>query len=166
MRKLLILLCLIALTGCQYDVPVVKDAKKDIDQKVLGLWESLEKNSDDVKDRMLILKFSDREYLVHYPSNKTDGIYFKAFLIDVAGMTLVQLQCLATGKGELAGNDKNYALARYTVNGEQLQFQLINTEVVSNKIKDSEKIKDEIENNKDNPELFDELVEFKRQTPE
>ena len=34
---------------------------------MLGLWETVLENSDEEKERMMILKFSSTEYIIHYP---------------------------------------------------------------------------------------------------
>jgi len=54
--------------GCVYESPLTEENKISVDAAVLGLWEEVK----DGDGRMMILKYSDTEYLIHYPVGK-DG---------------------------------------------------------------------------------------------
>ena len=49
------------LCGCEYEAPLTEKHTTLIDPAVLGLWETLSENSDEEKERMMILKFSSIE---------------------------------------------------------------------------------------------------------
>ena len=65
---------------------------------MLGLWETLPENSDEEKERMMILKFSSTEYIIHYPVRE-NAIYFRAYPIKVGGVSCVQLQAIGFNEG-------------------------------------------------------------------
>ena len=65
------------LCGCEYEAPLTEKHNAPIDPAVLGLWETLPENSDEEKERMMILKFSSTEYIIHYPVRE-HAMYFRA----------------------------------------------------------------------------------------
>ena len=65
---------------------------------MLGLWETLPENSDEEKERMMILKFSSTEYIIHYPVRE-NAMYFRAYPIKVGGVSCVQLQAIGSNEG-------------------------------------------------------------------
>ena len=49
------------LCGCVSEAPLTEYQTTPIDPAVMGLWETLPENSDEEKERMMILKFSSTE---------------------------------------------------------------------------------------------------------
>ena len=64
---------------------------------MLGLWETLAENSDEEKERMMILKFSSTEYIIHYPVRE-NAMYFRASPIKFGGVSCVQLQAISSNE--------------------------------------------------------------------
>ena len=64
---------------------------------MLGLWETLAENSDEEKERMIILKFSSTKYIIHYPVRE-NAMYFRAYPIKVGGVSCFQLQAIGSNE--------------------------------------------------------------------
>ena len=65
---------------------------------------------------MMILKYSDTEYLVHYSTK--EGLYYRAYPINVGGVPCVQIQVIGNGEGPIGENEKvRYTVVSYTVQG-------------------------------------------------
>ena len=90
------------LVGCKYEYPLTREHNLAIDPMVLGLWAEESKT----QDRMMILKYSDTEYLVHYPAGN-DGLYFRCYPIKVGGISCIQLQVIGTAGGPPGEDEKN-----------------------------------------------------------
>ena len=82
------------ITGCEYESPLTKKHNIAVDSAVLGLWEAIPDKEEEPKqnERMMILKYSGTEYLIHYPVGK-DGAYFRGYPIKIGGSVV----CSASG---------------------------------------------------------------------
>jgi len=74
------------ITGCEYESPLTKEHNIAVDSAVLGLWEAIPDKGEEPKqnERMMVLKYSGTEYLIHYPVGK-DGAYFRGYPIKIGG---------------------------------------------------------------------------------
>lgn len=63
-----VVVTVLLLAGCEYEVPLIKEHTVPVDLSVLGLWEYIpEEGEESDPDEIIILKFSDTEALIHYP---------------------------------------------------------------------------------------------------
>ncbi len=64
------------LCGCGYETPLTEKHTTPIDPAVLCLWETVLEDRNEEKERMMILKFSSTEYIIHYPVGE-NAMYFR-----------------------------------------------------------------------------------------
>jgi hypothetical protein len=152
------------ISGCIYKVPFVAEHTIPIDPAVLGLWEFNERGEK--PDRMMVLKFSDTEYLVHYPFSVEDGgMYFRAYPIKLGGITAIQIQWIGTAEGDVANEERKYQLIAYTLINGELEIRPLNNDLVNKDLTTSEELRQAFLKNKDNKELFYNPGRFKKVVP-
>lgn len=151
-------------TGCTYEAPLTKEHGIRIDSSVLGLWEIVPDGNERTKDRerLMVLQYSDTEYLVHYPTNE-DGFYFRGYPIKVGDVSCVQLQGIGTEGGPIGKQQKElfHVVSYSLVNGELL-VKTLNTELVDDDLKDTGALRNAFLKHKDNTELFANPGRFRR----
>jgi hypothetical protein len=79
-------------TGCQYDVPITSGPPRNVDERLLGDWTSL-----DGKENMKVRRLDDSTYVVYY-----DGDLFRAYHSDVGDTPFATVQ-------NLNSRDRKYA---------------------------------------------------------
>ena len=160
-------LAVIALTlfiaGCEYLAPLAEEHNIAVDPAVIGLWEEVPEGDKppDPDDRMLILKYSDTEYLVHYPTRKDEG-YYRAYPIKVDGISCVQIQLIGTADGDIKKGERKYQVATYSISNGELEIKTLNTDLVDKDLRDTASIKQAFLKNKDNKDLFTNPGKFRR----
>jgi len=151
--------------GCVYDVPLTERHRIRVDEAVLGLWEPMpddEEEEIDDGERMMILKYSDTEYLVHYPIGK-EGIYYRAYLIRIGGVGCVQLQALGTEDGPVDGDGENlFHVASYRIIKGALEIRTLNADIVDDDPDTSRALRKAFLEQKDNKDLFHNPARFKK----
>lgn len=166
-----------SLTACVYDAPLSSDHSIPIDQSILGSWNILAETNQideaarniaegnttvDSKTGVRIYKFSDTEYSVHYYEDNND-FYFRAYTIDIGGVSAVQLELIGTNEEAVAGDeDGRYHVASYRMVDGLLEIRTLNSDLVSDDLLDSESLQKAFMTHKDNPELFNDPGLFKR----
>ncbi len=133
MKTLLLLGVCLLLLGCEYTVPLVTEPEVAFEPDLLGLWEQIpdeSKGMNGTPQRLLVLPWSETQYLVGYPANSPDAMIAKACLTRIADMTLVQIEWIGTAKGRLPSGDRVYQYAAYEREGRQLKVWLLNSRVV------------------------------------
>jgi hypothetical protein len=77
-------LCLsvLAFAACQYEVPITPSPTRNVQERLLGDWVSL-----DGKEQMKVRRFDDNIYIVYY-----DGDFFRAYHSDVSETAFVIVQ--------------------------------------------------------------------------
>lgn len=161
MKRFLILAAVtgLFLGSCIFKVPFVEEATVKIDLGLLGAWE--EKVGEGEKShRMVVLPFSEKEYLIHYPAAE-DGIYYRAYLIEMGGKQYVQLQALGTHAGLPEKLKTPYTLARCSQLDGSLELQMIKNKVIDANIDSSTLLRESFQTHKEE-ELFDEPSTFLR----
>jgi len=150
------------ITGCDYLAPLVVEHNIAIDPSVIGLWDEVPEGDKppDPKDRMLILKYSETEYLVHYPTGK-DQTYYRAYPIKVDGVSCVQVQTIGDSEGDIK-EERKYHIVQYTVSNGELEIKTLNTDLVDRDLRDTDSIKQAFLKNKDNKNLFTNPGKFRR----
>ena len=160
----LLTVAFLMLDGCKYESPLTKEHSIAVDSAVLGLWELIpDKGKEPKKDeRMMILKYSDTEYLIHYPTGK-DGLYFRVYPIKIGGISCVQLQVIGTGDGPLEQDDTElFHVALYQLTNGKLKIKTLNTDLVDDDLKTTDELRKAFLKQKDKKELFTDPGMFRR----
>ena len=89
-----VVICLCALTfsACQYDVPITSGPTRNVQERLLGNW-----TSADGQEKLKLRKFDDSTYIVYY-----DGDLFRAYHSDIGEISFATVQ-------DLDSNDRKYA---------------------------------------------------------
>jgi hypothetical protein len=150
------------IAGCEYLAPLSEEHNISIDPSVIGLWEEAPEGDKppDPDDRMLILKYSDTEYLVHYPTRK-DEMFYRAYPIKVDGISCIQIQLIGTAEGAVK-DDRKYQVATYSISNGELEIKMLNTDIIDKDLRDTASIKQAFLKNKDNKKLFANPGKFRR----
>jgi hypothetical protein len=158
-----IIVAMLVLVGCHYLVPITAEHTVSIDQSVLGLWEEVTKGdkTPNPDERMLILKYSDTEYLVHYPTGK-DGLFFRGYPINVDGVSCVQVQLIGNDDGDIAKGDRKFQVISYTLSDGILEVRTLNTDLVGKDLRDSASLRQAFLKYKGNKDLFNNPGKFRR----
>ena len=128
---------------------------------MLGLWETLPENSDEEKERMMILKFSSTEYIIHYPVRE-NAMYFRAYPIKFGGVSCVQLQAIGSNEGPPDQGEKGlYHVASYQLSDAKLEIKLLNEKLVDDELKKSADLPRAFLKHKENKNLFVNPVKFR-----
>lgn len=153
----------LSFTGCEYLAPLSEEHTIAVDPAVVGLWEEVPEGDrpPDPDDRMLILKYSDTEYLVHYPTRK-DEMYYRAYPIKVNGISCVQVQLIGTADGDIKKGDSRYQVVTYSISKGELEIKTLNTDLVDKNLRDTASIKEAFLKNRDNKNLFTNPGRFRR----
>ncbi len=152
------------LAGCEYEVPLTKEHVIPVESSVLGLWEYIPEEGEGPSDveRMMILEFSDTEALIHYPVDK-EGIYFRAYAIKVGGVSCVQIEAIGTIEGPIPQEEKKrYAVMSYELADGILEINILNNELVDGKLKSSEALRKVFLEHQDDEDLFIDPGRFRR----
>lgn len=163
-RILAVILISMQLSGCYYDIPLVAESNMPIDVAVLGIWKPLKPDSDYGRSggRVVVARYSDTEYLVHDTSMKED-YYYRAYLFRIAGMTLVQLQIIATDTHTVTDKTADrYYVVRYFLRNNELRVHELNVDVVSRNLKTSAALQKSFLANKNNKKLFKTVRIYKK----
>lgn len=149
--------------GCDYQVPLTEEHTIAIDRAVLGLWEEVPKGDKppNPDERMLILRYSDTEYLIHYPAGK-DGLFFRGYPIRVGGVPCVQVQLIGSYDGDLGKEDRKYQVIRYALSNGILEVRTLDTKLVDKNLSDSASLRQAFFKSKDNKDLFQDPVRFRK----
>ena len=147
--------CFLVLLGCEYEAPISDKQNIAVDSAVLGLWELLPEKDEKqyIPERMMVLKYTDTEYLIQYPAGK-DSLYFRGYPIKVGDISCVQLQLIGTAEGNIKEDDRDFQVVSYSFAEGELMIKILNTNVVKTDLKDSESLKKAFIQNQDNGNLF------------
>ena len=154
-KRFLPILPAILLAGCQYEAPIADNQGIPIDTAVLGLWEPQPEGDQkpDPNNRMLILKYSDTEYLIHYPMGE-DSIYYRGYPIKPGGVSCVQLEVIGTWEGPPGAREKKlYQVVNYAMKDGKLEVRTLNSDLFEDRSTTAE-LKQTFLDQKDNPNLF------------
>lgn len=155
---------ILLLVGCEYESPLTKDHSIAVDAALLGLWEEIpnEGERSDQADRMMILKYSDTEYLIHYPTGD-DGIYYRGYPIKIGGISCVQLQAIGTEDGPPETDEKDlFHVASYRLTNTGLEIKLLDTDLVDSALKTTDELVQAFLEQEDHKELFTDPELFTR----
>ena len=166
MKKFLcpLLIAILLTAGCVHEAPLTTEHALAIDSALLGLWELVpgEAKGDPDEDRMVVMRWSDTEYLVQMPLG-AEGDFFRAFPAEVGGHALVQAEFLGNYSRDWYPPDKTfYPIITYEMVEGILIISSLNPEVVDVEITDSEALREEFLNNKDRQDLFNPPAHYRR----
>ena len=146
------------LVGCLYESPFVEKADLKIDRNLVGAW--VEKGeSGKADERMVVLPFSETEYLIHYPTDG-NGFYFRGYPIELGGKPYIQLQLLGNRDGLVKDLETPYTLASCSRVGDALTIRLINKNVIDPKFEDSAALREAFLAHQDDENLFEVAKKF------
>jgi hypothetical protein len=157
-------LCIWMLSACEYELPLTREHTVPLDPAVLGTWEqSTEKRRESGNPRrMVILPFSQTEYLIHDPLGD-EGIYYRGYPIEIGGIPCIQLQILGTHEGPPKQEDVTlYHVASYQLTDGRLELRTLNTDLVSGHLKTTEALMEAFLRHKDSKDLFIHSGTFRR----
>lgn len=163
MKPLMMIVACVALAGCDYNVPLVKTPKLDMDAAVVGLWQRTKE--DGQIERLLVLPLNKLEYMISFPSGSQDAMFARAWLCRSGGMTFIQLEWIGTAHGNLPEDRRVFQLAAYSVIGDALTVRMLNTDVVNKDLKSSDELARAIADNKSNPQLLRDKMVFTKVKP-
>jgi hypothetical protein len=160
------------LAGCQYQAPLTTQHNIAIDPEVLGKWEFVPKESsedssdetekEEKREVLMVLKFSDTEYLIHYPVNRA-GMYFRGYPVRIGNVSCVQLQLIGTEKDSITTDDeKRYHVVSYQLSEGLLKIDVLNDKIVSGDLKKSKELKQAVLENQNAQDLFHEPGTFRK----
>ncbi len=166
MKKLVILpiLGLLFFVGCKYEAPLTQEHGIAIDPSVLGLWQLIPDKGGklDPHERVMILRYSETEYLIHYPIGK-DGMYFRGYPINIGGIPCVQIQLIGTEDGNLDRDNRElFQVVSYYLSHGELIIRTLSTDLVDDDLKTSESLKKAFLKHKDDPDLFRDPGRFRK----
>lgn len=168
MKSFTITLCLITITfaGCEYDAPLVSDVTLPIDTKLLGTWEPVSSSKEDTdKANLLVLKFSENEYLVRHPLLETQ-LYHRAYLMKIGDIPCVQLQLIGNNDGPVQKHEnKNlFFVLKYEFKDGILELHKLNNDLVSKKLTSTKELQEAFLKHRDREDLFIKPMKLKRLT--
>lgn len=151
------------LTGCVYEAPLTPEHTIPIDRSVLGVWKPVPGKGKEPGDvRMMVLRYSDTEYLVHYPAGE-DGLYYRGYPVRIGKVSCVQLEVIGTWEGPLDGDAKElFCVASYSLADGELEVKVLNTSLVPKDLKGGEALKRAFLEHQDREDLFTEPARFVR----
>ena len=150
--------------GCNYETPLVADGGATaVDEALLGVWHAVPPagKEEAAPQVALIQKFSDKAYLIQYPVQAKDSLYFRGYRVEIAGKPYLQIQLVGSDKGPVKEADRKYDLAWYAIVGDGMEMRLLNTKVVP-KTGGADAMMKAFLENKDSPDLFGDVFRFKR----
>jgi hypothetical protein len=169
--KIIFMIALIFLiAGCEYETSLTDEHKIPVDKTVLGLWEAVPEKGrvsdpkdrvSDSKERLMVLKYTDTEYLVHYPTGD-EGFYFRGYPVRIGGISCVQIRLIGDSNGDIKTGERKYQVVSYQFVKGELEIKTLNTDLVDKNIKDRNKLKIAFLTNKNKGELFRNPVRFKK----
>ncbi len=149
--------------GCEYENPLTNEHNIPVDPAVLGLWETPPENGGTAgsSEKMLILKYSETEYLVHYPIGD-EAFYFRGYPIKIGNISCVQVQLIGDSNGDIKKEERKYQVVSYRLSNYELEIKTLNTDLVDKKLKEINKLRKAFMKNIANKELFQNPVRFKK----
>ena len=140
-------MCILAFTGCEYEVPITSSPTRKVQERLLGDWVSL-----DGKENMKVRRLDENIYIVYY-----DGDLFRAYHSDVAETPFVSVQ-------DINSSDRKYAYVVWKLSddGQRLTLRSVQSKLIPKEQKDSARVVELLKENARNPKLFGEEIEFNK----
>lgn len=160
MKRVCVCVLGLLVAGCVYEAPLSNEPQQAVDKALLGKWQTTDR--DGKVQELLVLPLGPKEYLVHYPSNAKDGIFFRAFVAQGGEVPIMQFQALGTAAGDVPDNARVYHFGTFRVDGSQVVLRLLNSELISPELKTTEALAKALADQRQNPALFGEATVFQK----
>ena len=141
--------CWLAVSGCEYEVPITANPTRKVDARLIGDWTA----KKDEKEKMKVRKLDDSTYIVSYDDNLC-----RAYHSDVGKAPLVSVQNIDSVQRKYF-----YFTWNLSPDGKQLTLRLVNDKVIPDDVKDSASVQKLLEKNLQNPNLFKEEALFTKE---
>jgi len=148
LRLLLICLCCLAFSGCEYEVPITSGPTRKVEARLLGDWVS-----KDGKEKMKVRRLDNSIYIVSY-----NGDLFRAYHSDVAKTAFVSVQDIDSAERKYA-----YVAWKLFEDGKQLGLRVVSARIIPKEIKTSTGVQKLLKKNLQNPELLEDEAQFTRE---
>jgi hypothetical protein len=162
--QIVLVISVLFFVGCEYESPLTKEHTISIDSSVLGLWELVPEHGKepDPDERLLVLKYSDTEYLIHYPVGKK-GMYFRGYPIKIGHVSCVQVEFIGAQNGP-PDRDKRelFHVVSYALALGKLEIRILNTNLVSDELKDGKALRKALLKHQSNKDLFRDPGKFRK----
>jgi len=139
------------LPGCDYDVALTAQPTRKVDERLLGNWVAVDKDSPK-PESMHVRALDDSTYVVAF-----DDDVYRAFHSDFAGTAFLSVQDL---------NSSNrlylYLTAELSADGNRLTLHTVSTKVIPAETKGRAALQKLIRANLGNPKLFSDALVFAR----
>ena len=145
----------LGVAGCDFEVPLTATPTRKIDERLLGTWGWVDKDSSK-EELMGVRKYDETTFVV-----SLDADIYRAFHSDFAGQPFVSVQDLNSGDRKYC-----YYTARLSADGDHLTLHRVGTGLVPDTTRTTKAVQQLIKANLANPALFqgDEMV-FTRKKP-
>jgi hypothetical protein len=144
----MLIVCCLALIGCEFDVPITSSPTRKVDERLLGDW-----ISKDGKEKMKVRRLDDFIYIVSF-----NGDLSRAYHSDVAKTSFVSVQDL-----ESPGRKYSYLAWKLSEDGQRLGLRVVSDKVIPKETKDSASVQKLLEKNLQNPELLEDEAQFTKE---
>ncbi len=150
--------------GCKYESPLTSEQAITVDPVVIGLWENTPSAESDLQrvQRLAVFKHSEREYMIHHSMGDV-GFYYRAYPIELGGVSCVQLQVLGSHQGAVKESEKRrFHVLSYQVADDELTVQTLNADLVDDGLKTEAALQAAFLQHKDHQNLFENPLTFSR----
>lgn len=163
MKKFLAVCCLMAVTGCDFSTPLVKNPDLPIDPALTGLWRTT--GTDGQTADLLVLRLNKNEYLVAYPAGTESTLFARGALWRNGEARLLQLDWFGTALGTVPENAQTFQYARFALEGDTLKAELVEPTEELKKISEPADLARALVEKWTTPGLFRETQVFTRIRP-
>jgi hypothetical protein len=166
MKQMMIVLALavLVLSACLYEAPFTTEHSIAIDAAVLGLWEP-EENAPEDEETLMILKYSDTEYLIHSFDAKDSQGYFRGYPIKIGEISCVQLQIIGDENGPPRNDITGlFSAISLELTDRGLEIKSLNSELVHPELKTTEELRAAFLTHTGNKDLFKDPAVFRKRT--
>jgi len=115
----------------------------------------------DADEMMLVLKYSDTEYVVRYPSGK-DAMFFRGYPIKVGDLQCVQIQLLGEKDQPADDDDRKYHIVACRLAEGVLELKTLNTDLIPSTLATGADVLKAIKANLADPDLFKDPGKFRK----
>ena len=150
-RFLSLLIAVLFLAGCNYDVALTEKPTRKIDARLLGDWIAVDKDSTK-EESMHVRALDDSTYVVAF-----DNDIYRACHTDFAGTGFISVQ-------DLNANNRLYLYltAELSADSSQLTLRTVSNKVVPDNTKGRPALQKLIQANLANPKLYGDPLVFNR----
>lgn len=152
------LLTVLLFASCRYEVPLETNTQLPVDTRLEGTWR---KPGGERDERIQIVPFTDRQYLVNYHIDE-NVLYLRGYMIEFNSNQYVQVEFIATPDKIIKGGERKFDIFRYELSGNTLSVWRVNGDVVSESIDSTRTLREAFQANADSRDLFVKFAEFEK----